>query len=66
VDNIVHNEKFRANVVLLGIDEAYVLIPWGDSLPAYHQVGLMHKRLPSHVIVVTVSATLTPGQESGS
>jgi len=35
VDNILQDEMFRENLVLLGIDEAHVLVPWGKvGIPA--------------------------------
>jgi superfamily II DNA helicase RecQ len=64
VDNIVCNENFCNNVVLLGIDETHVLIPWGKGFHlAYQQIGLMHKWLPSHVAVVAETATLASGYD---
>jgi superfamily II DNA helicase RecQ len=62
VDHIVCNEKFCTNLIALGIDEAHILVPWGkDFWPAYHQIALLHKRLPDHVVLVAGTATLALG-----
>ena len=67
VDAILRNEKFRENLVLLGIDEAHVLVPWGkDFRKAYHQIFLLRRRLPDHVALIAVSATISPGPEFNS
>ena len=67
VDAILRNEKFRENLVLLGIDEAHVLVPWGkDFRKAYHQNFLLRRRLPDHVALIAVSATISPGPEFNS
>ncbi|KAF9478507.1 hypothetical protein BDN70DRAFT_808755, partial [Pholiota conissans] len=58
---------FRRNLVLLGIDEAHVLDPWGkDFRQAYRQIGLLRNRLPAHTSLVAVTATLCPGKETRS
>ena len=50
--------------MLLGIDEAHVLVPWGHEFHiAYHQIGSLHKWLPQHVARVAVTATLAPGKD---
>lgn len=55
VDSILRDKDFRANLVLLGIDEAHLLVPWGkDFRKAYHQMALLHKRLPKHTALVAV------------
>ncbi|RDB15447.1 Werner syndrome ATP-dependent helicase [Hypsizygus marmoreus] len=62
LDKIIRDSFFRTNLVLLGIDEAHVLVPWEkDFRQAYLQIGLLRKCLPSHVAIVAVTATLTPG-----
>ena len=67
VDAIFRNEKFRENLILLGIDEAHVLVPWGkDFRKAYHQIFLLRRRLPAHTALITVSATISPGPEFNS
>lgn len=67
VDAILGDERFRENLVLLGIDEAHILVPWGkDFRQAYHQISLLRLRLPSHTALIAVSATISPGTEFNS
>ncbi|KAF8716103.1 hypothetical protein AX14_012422 [Amanita brunnescens Koide BX004] len=62
-DHLIRDVHFRESLVLLGIDEAHVLVPWGhDFHVAYRQIGSLHKRLPSHVARIAVTATLAPGK----
>lgn len=62
-DHLIRDVHFRESLVLLGIDEAHVLVPWGhDFRVAYRQIGSLHKRLPSHVARIAVTATLAPGK----
>ncbi|KAF8810191.1 hypothetical protein BYT27DRAFT_7092691 [Phlegmacium glaucopus] len=64
IDKVLRNENFRDNLVLLGIDEAHLLVPWGkDFRQAYRQIPLLHKRLPSHTAIVLVTATLSTGRD---
>jgi hypothetical protein len=64
IDKILRDETFRENLVLLGIDEAHVLVPWGkDFRQAYRQIPLLRKRLPPHTAIVTVTATLSAGRD---
>ncbi|KAF8163197.1 P-loop containing nucleoside triphosphate hydrolase protein [Crassisporium funariophilum] len=64
VDAILRNPFFRQNLILLGIDEVHVLIPWGKEFrKAYHQISLLRRRLPSHTGLVAVTATLSDGDE---
>lgn len=63
-DHLIRDVKFRESLVLFGIDEAHVLVPWGrDFRVAYRQIGSLHKRLPSHVARIAVTATLAPGKD---
>lgn len=58
-DGVVRNEEFRKNLVLYGIDEGHVLVPWSLSFrAAYHQVPLLRKRLPDHVALVVATGHL--------
>lgn len=67
VDAIVRDPQFRKNLVLLGIDETHLLVPWGkDFRQAYRQMALLHKRLPKHTALVAVTATLAEGREMSS
>jgi hypothetical protein len=62
LDAVVRNETFRKNLVVYGIDEAHVVVPWSvDFRLAYHQAAILPKRLPDHVALVVTTATLAPG-----
>jgi superfamily II DNA helicase RecQ len=64
VYSILRNKTFQENFVLLGIDEAHIVVPWGkDFRQTYHQVLVLRRRLPS---LVAVSATISPGEEFNS
>ncbi|KAF8803456.1 hypothetical protein BYT27DRAFT_7109808 [Phlegmacium glaucopus] len=64
IDKVLQNEIFRENLVLLGIDEAHLLVPWGkDFRQAYCQIPLLRKCLPSHTAIVLVTATLSTGHD---
>ncbi|KAF6745111.1 ATP-dependent DNA helicase RecQ [Ephemerocybe angulata] len=59
---ILKDPTFRANVVMLGIDEGHVLIPWSLSFrAAYKQISQLRRRLPDHCTLAVVTATLTAG-----
>jgi superfamily II DNA helicase RecQ len=64
-DVVVCNESFWKNLVVYGIDEAHVLVPWNvDFRLAYHQAAILPKQLPDHVSLVATrptTATLAPG-----
>jgi superfamily II DNA helicase RecQ len=61
----VCNETFWKNLVIYGIDEVHVLIPWSlEFRTAYHQVALLPKRLSDHVVLVVAMATLATGHDS--
>ena len=64
VDSIIRNQSFRQNLVLLGIDDTHVVVPWGkDFRKAYHQISALRHHLPPHTTLVAVSATISPGKE---
>ncbi|KAH7914697.1 ATP-dependent DNA helicase RecQ [Hygrophoropsis aurantiaca] len=63
VEDILEDDNFLNNLVQLGLDETHVVLEWGgDFRPAYCQLGLIHKRLPSRVPLLAVTATLEPGR----
>ncbi|KAF5383193.1 hypothetical protein D9615_004911 [Tricholomella constricta] len=67
LDGVLRDECFRKNVVLLGVDEAHVLNPWGEGFrPAYKQINALRRRLPTHCVLVAVTATLSPGKDYDS
>ncbi|KIM38543.1 hypothetical protein M413DRAFT_75866 [Hebeloma cylindrosporum] len=65
VDDILQNERFHENLILLGIDEAHVLVPC-DFRKAYLQIPLLRCRLPAHTALIPVSVTISPGAEFNS
>ncbi|KAF6744432.1 P-loop containing nucleoside triphosphate hydrolase protein [Ephemerocybe angulata] len=61
VNDLLRDEHFRSNLVMLGIDEAHVLVPWSLSFrKAYGDVSQLRRRLPDHCTLAVVTATLTP------
>ncbi|KDQ50833.1 hypothetical protein JAAARDRAFT_51106 [Jaapia argillacea MUCL 33604] len=63
-DEVLRDKTFRENLLLLGLDEAHVVVPWGlEFRTDYRQMGLIRKRLPEEVAFVAATATLTPGKE---
>ncbi|KAF8965632.1 ATP-dependent DNA helicase RecQ [Flammula alnicola] len=53
IDAIIRDEKFRANLILLGIDEVHILVPWGkDFHQAYHQTTILRKCLPDSTALI--------------
>jgi len=58
--------NFRQNFVLLGTDEAHVLVPWGKTFrKAYQQIPHLIRRLPDDTSVGSASATLSEKDELG-
>ena len=42
IDKLLRDDRFRRDLVLLGIDEAHLLVPWGKEFwKAYHQISLL-------------------------
>ncbi|KAG6887537.1 hypothetical protein C0992_011878 [Termitomyces sp. T32_za158] len=67
MDHVLRHPEFCANAVLLGIDEAHVLTPWGKEFrPVYKQIENLRHRLSKHCITVAVTATLSPGKETNA
>ena len=63
-DQILRDKGFRANIMLIGLDELHVMVPWGkDFRKAYHSMAILPKRLPTHVPIIGTSATVTPGKD---
>ncbi|TFK20426.1 P-loop containing nucleoside triphosphate hydrolase protein [Coprinopsis marcescibilis] len=55
LDTILKDETFRNNLILLGIDEAHVLVPWSqDFRTAYRQMALLRRRLPDRCAFAVV------------
>ncbi|EAU91758.2 ATP-dependent DNA helicase RecQ [Coprinopsis cinerea okayama7 len=60
IGTILKDDTFRHNLVLLGIDEAHVLVPWSQEFRvAYRQMAQLRHRLPKHCAFAAVTATLT-------
>lgn len=66
VDRIPCDDNFRESLILLGIDEVHVLVPWrSDFRSAYKQVSPLIKRLPPHCVIVAVALPSTFIQDAG-
>ncbi|KAJ3516039.1 hypothetical protein NLJ89_g1382 [Agrocybe chaxingu] len=61
---ILQDETFQKNLVLFGIDETHLLVPWGkDFREAYSRISALRLRLPKHTSFVAVTATLSKGDD---
>lgn len=58
--NILDNPRFARRLCLLAIDEIHLVEEWGKSFwPLYAEIEKVRKRIPPHVPIQGVSATLT-------
>ncbi|KAF9022261.1 hypothetical protein BDZ89DRAFT_929110, partial [Hymenopellis radicata] len=60
---ILDNDVFRSNLIYTCLEEGHVAGEWGPTFrEAYNNIGtFLRGRLPSHVPVFSISATLEPG-----
>lgn len=58
--NILDRHFFTEHLCLIAIDEIYLIEEWGkDFRPMYLEIEKIQKRIPCHVLLLGVSATLT-------
>lgn len=58
--NILDNSQFTDRLCLLAIDEIHLVEEWGKAFrPLYAEIEKVRKRIPCHVPLLGVSATLT-------
>ena len=65
LEKLVNNSGFRRRVCLLTIDELHLLDTWGHSFrKAYLQIEFMRARFESNLVMIAMTATLLPGEQS--
>ena len=59
--SVLQHSDFQRRLKLLAIDEAHVIVSWGDEFrPAYGRLGELRSLFPSDVPWLAVSATMDP------
>ena len=63
--NVLDQSSFTDRLYLLAIDEIHLVDQWGQSFrPLYAEIEKVRKRIPCHVPLLGVSATLTKATRS--
>ncbi|PBK64862.1 P-loop containing nucleoside triphosphate hydrolase protein [Armillaria solidipes] len=65
---ITDSDVFRENIVYACVEEIHLTDEWGSSFrPAFKHIGaFLRGRLPSHISIFGLSATLQPGASTSS
>lgn len=59
--NILDQNVFTDRLYLLAVDEIHLVEEWGKQFrPLYAEIEKVRKRIPAHIPLVGVSATMTP------
>jgi len=65
LEKLVNDSGFRKRVCLLAVDEVHLLDTWGSSFrKAYHQIEFMCARFESTLVMIVMTATLLPGEQT--
>ena len=65
LERLVNDSEFRKRVCLLAVDEAHLLDTWGNSFrKAYLQIEFMRARFESAMVMIAMTATLLPGEQT--
>jgi len=65
LEKLINDSAFRGRVCLLAVDEAHLLDSWGNSFrQAYHQIRYVRARFNSSLVVIAMTATLLPGDQT--
>ena len=65
LEKLVNDSGFRKRVCLLGVDELHLLDTWGhDFRKAYLQIEFMRARFESSLVMIAMTATLLPGNQT--
>jgi len=60
---VLDDENFRQSLIQHTVDEAHLVDTWGGSFcKAYLNIGPLHLKLDSSVVLVGITATLKPGR----
>ncbi|KAJ7685893.1 hypothetical protein B0H17DRAFT_940996 [Mycena rosella] len=62
-ERITNSQTFRENIAFAGADEGHLIHEWGAEFrPAFHHIGPFFRgRLPPHISIFALTATLQPG-----
>ena len=64
-EKLVNDLGFRKRVCLLAVDEAHLLDTWGNSFrKAYLQIEFMRARFEPALVMIAMTATLLPGEQT--
>ena len=65
LEKLVNDSGFRRRVCLLSVDEVHLLDTWGKSFrKAYLQIEFMRARFESNLVMIAMTATLLPGEQT--
>jgi superfamily II DNA helicase RecQ len=67
-ERITDSELFRENLAFICVDETHLIAEWGDEFrPSFRHIGpFIRGRLPQHISVFALTATLQPGPPTRS
>ncbi|KAJ6557447.1 P-loop containing nucleoside triphosphate hydrolase protein, partial [Mycena capillaripes] len=67
-ERITDSKTFRENIAFACVDEGHLIDEWGTEFrPAFHHIGtFLRGRLPPHISVFALTATLQPGSMTKS
>ncbi|TFY74161.1 hypothetical protein EWM64_g9851 [Hericium alpestre] len=62
-EELIQDHAFTARIFFIGIDEIQLLDIWGAGFrKAFQQIGFIRARLPEHVVLIALTATLLTGK----
>jgi len=65
LEKLVNDSAFRRRVCSLAVDEVHLLDSWGNSFrKAYQQIQYVRARFESSLVVIAMTATLLPGDQT--
>lgn len=65
LEKLVNDLEFRKRVCLLAVDEVHLLDTWGTSFrKAYHQIQFMRAQFELNLVMIAMTATLLPGEQT--
>ena len=65
LERLINDSSFRRRVCLLAVDEVHLLDSWGSSFrKAYQQIQYVCARFESSLVVIAMTATLLPGDQT--
>ena len=58
-EKLLKEPLFNSSIISIIIDEAHCICDWGDFRPEYKELGRLRYILPTTVLIMIASATLT-------